>query len=592
MIPVLQAISPVIETQPFYIDAATPLFTTQLPQFAKDARVTLEYCDNPVWYCVQALPTIFSDNYKVATTLAHSLFAETLAQGIAKSQPNIKEAVDYWKANEQDSTLVSMLARNSDLKIGTLLASPWVNEADRQTLRMSRLNELFDEQLMAAEHKRIVESLQRLQMSDGGFTWYLYPNCESSLYTTETVLELIGELHHLGYLKDDTAINAMVKRAIVYFDKEYLRVYKEHLKLNKNNHSGFSSYVYVRTLYPEIPVTGENKTMLKNCLKAMTKDWKGTSLGNKAFYALTLNRNNYQSVAKNIVESIRQFALTKPETGMYWDNVQAGWRYLDKVAVTSTILQAMNEVDPRTAEIDQVRKWILLMKQTNDWGSSSLAADAVYSLLSTGSKWLERNGTPTITIDGKPLEFNKVDSYLGYCRKEIPALSLATLNIERNGASPAWGAIYSQFKAEMSDIKEVSIYDLSIHKEFYAYNTDGSLRKVENFKVGDKIQVRTVIKNAKDLDFVTVKDERGSCFEPVDKLSGYRYADGCYYYLEIKDSETNIFFTSLDKGTHVISYDVYVTAPGKYNVGIATAQCQYAPQITAHSAGSIATVEP
>ena len=592
MIPVLPSISPVIETQPFYIDAATPSFTTQLPQFAKDARVTLEYCDNPVWYCVQALPTIFSDNYKVATSLAHSLFAVTLAQGIAKSQPNIKEAVDYWKANEQDSTLVSMLARNSDLKIGTLLASPWVNEADRQTLRMSRLNELFDENLMAAEHDRIVKALRLLQMSDGGFTWYLYPNCQSSLYTTETVLELIGELRHLGYLKDDDQINMMIKPAIAYFDKEYLRVYKEHLKYNKNNHSGFSDYVYVRTLYPEIPVTGENEKMFKNCLKAMTKDWKGTSLGNKAFYAITLNRNSQKKVARDIIESIRQFSLTKPETGMYWDNVQAGWRYLDKVAVTSTILQAMNEVDPRTAEIDQVRKWILLMKQTNDWGSSSLAADAVYSLLSTGSKWLERNEAPTITIDGKPLEFSKVDTYLGYCRKEIPATSLATLNIERNGASPAWGAVYSQFKAEMSDVKEVSIYDLSIHKEFYAYNTDGSLRRVENFKVGDKIQVRTLIKNAKDLDFVTVKDERGSCFEPVDKLSGYRYADGTYYYLEIKDSETNIFFTSLDKGTHVISYDVYVTAPGKYNVGIATAQCQYAPQITAHSAGSIATVEP
>ncbi len=592
MIPVLQAISPVIETQPFYIDAATPSFTAQLPQFAKDARVTLEYCDNPVWYCVQALPTIFSDNYKVATSLAHSLFAVTLAQGIAKSQPNIKEAVDYWKANEQDSTLVSMLARNSDLKIGTLLASPWINEADRQTLRMSRLNELFDETLMAAEHKRIVESLQRLQMSDGGFTWFLYPNCQSSLYTTETVLELIGELRHLGYLKDDADINNMVKRAIVYFDKEYLRVYKEHLKYNKNNHSGFSDYVYVRTLYPEFPVTGENEKMLKNCLKAMTKDWKGTSLGNKAYYAITLNRNNYQKVAKDIVESIRQFSLNKPEMGMYWDNVQAGWRYLDKVAVTSTILQAFNEVDPRQQEIDQIRKWMLLMKQTNDWGSSSLAADAVYSLLATGSKWLERNDAPTITIDGKPIEFDKVDTYLGYCRKQIPATSLATLNIERHGASPAWGAIYSQFKAEMSTIEEVSIYDLSIHKEFYAYNTDGTLRRVENFKVGDKIQVRTVIKNAKDLDFVTVKDERGSCFEPVDKLSGYRFADGSYYYLEIKDSETNIFFTSLDKGTHVISYDVFVTAPGKYNVGIATAQCQYAPQITAHSAGSVATVEP
>lgn len=591
MVPVLAAISPVIETQPFFLDAATQSFNTKLPQFTQDARVTLEYCDNPVWYCVQALPTIFSDNYNIATSLVHSLFAQTLAQGIAEMQPNIKEAVDYWKANEQDSTLVSMLARNSDLKIGTLLASPWVREADKQTLRMSRLNELFDEQLMAAEHERIVRALERLQLPDGGFPWYRYPGCESSLYTTEDVLEIIGELRHLGYLKDDDDINAMVKRAIVYFDKEYLRVYKEHLKYNKNNHSGFSDYVYVRTLYPEYPVTGDNQNMLKNCLKAMTKDWKGTSLGNKAFYAITLNRNGYEKVAKDIVESIRQFALIKPEMGMYWDNVQAGWRYLDKVAVTSTILQAMNEVDPRTAEIDQIRKWILLMKQTNDWGSSSLAADAVYSLLATGSKWLERNETPTITIDGTPVVFDKIDSYLGYCRKEIPATSLATLNIERHGASPAWGAVYSQFKASMDKIDEVSIYDLSIHKEFYVYQTDGSLKRVENFKVGDKVQVRTIIKNAKDLDFVTVKDERGACFEPLDKLSGYRYADATYYYLEIKDSETNIFFTRLDKGTHVISYDVYVTAPGRYSVGIATAQCQYAPQITAHSAGSVATVE-
>ena len=592
MIPVLPAISPVIESQPFYIDAATPSFTTKLPEFAKDARVTLEYCDNPVWYCVQALPTIFSDNYHISTSLAHSLFAITLAQGVAKSQPQIKEAINYWKENEQDSTLVSMLARNRDLKIGTLLASPWVREADRQTLRMSRLNELFDEQLMQAEHDRIVKELQSLQMNDGGFTWYRYPGCESSLYVTETVLELIGELRHLGYLKDDDAINGMLKPAIGYLDREYLKLYKEQLKYDKKNHSGFSSYVYTRTLYPEYAMGSENKDMIKNCLKAMTKDWKGTSLGNKAFYALALNRNNYQNVAKSIVESIRQFALVKPETGMYWDNVQVGWRHFDKVAVTSTILQTLNEVDPRTQEIDQVRKWILLMKQTNDWGSSSLAADAVYSILATGSKWLERNGTPNITIDGEPLEFDKIDTYLGYCRKEIPATSLATLNIERNGASPAWGAIYSQFKAEMSDIKEVNVYDLSIHKEFYVYQTDGSLKKVDNFKVGDKVQVRTIIKNAKDLDFVTVKDERGSCFEPLDKISGYRYADRTCYYLEIKDSETNMFFTSLDKGTHVISYDVFVTAPGKYSVGIATAQCQYAPQVTAHSAGSIATVEP
>ena len=111
-------------------------------------------------------------------------------------------------------------------------------------------------------------------------------------------------------------------------------------------------------------------------------------------------------------------------------------------------------------------------------------------------------------------------------------------------------------------------------------------------KVGDKVQVRVVIKNNKDLDFVTVTDQRAACFEPKDQLSGSRYMDGTYFFQETKDAQTNLFFTSLGKGTHIISYDVYVTAEGHFSAGIATAQCQYAPQLSAHSSGTQITVQP
>ncbi|MBR5101695.1 MAG: hypothetical protein IK092_01045, partial [Muribaculaceae bacterium] len=311
-----------------------------------------------------------------------------------------------------------------------------------------------------------------------------------------------------------------------------------------------------------------------------------------AFYAVTLWRNDKQKDAKNIIESIRQFALVKPELGMYWDNLNAGsWYQPDKVAVTSFILQAFNEIDPRTAEIDQIRKWILLMKQSNDWGSSSLAADAVYSLLATGSEWLERNETPTITLGDKVVEFSKIDRYLGYCRKTVEATPGDILTIDRTGKSPAWGAVYCQFTAPMTQIEANAIDEMSITKEYYRYNPDGSTSPAEEFCVGDKVRVRTIIKNNKDLDFVTVVDERPSCFEPVDQKSGYRYADRAYYYQETKDALTNLFFNWLDKGTHIISYDVYVTAKGEFSAGIATGQCQYAPQITAHSAGKTIVVK-
>ena len=82
----------------------------------------------------------------------------------------------------------------------------------------------------------------------------------------------------------------------------------------------------------------------------------------------------------------------------------------------------------------------------------------------------------------------------------------------------------------------------------------------------------------------------GSC--NLDYRSFYlQFENGVWMYRETKDSQTNIFIPWLNKGTYVIGYDVYVTNPGTFDVGIATLQCQYAPQFTAHSAGCSVAVK-
>lgn len=48
----------------------------------------------------------------------------------------------------------------------------------------------------------------------------------------------------------------------------------------------------------------------------------------------------------------------------------------------------------------------------------------------------------------------------------------------------------------------------------------------------------------------------------------------------------------MPKGTYVVSYDLYVNNAGSFASGIATAASQYAPEITARSAGSVITVNP
>ncbi len=590
MLPVLASTQPIIETQTFYIEQGEQTHTVTVPESAHDARVTLEYCDNPTWYCVTALPTLFDDNYQISTRAAHTLFAIDVAQGIAQGNPKIKEAVDYWNTHPEDSVLVSMLDKNQDLKINTLLASPWMRESERQTLRMSQIGRLMDKQEMEAERKKVVDALLDNQTDDGGWCWFKYPEARSNIYTTSTVLELIGEIKHLGYLPQDERLDAAVKRAVTYFESEWLRIYNE--RKDKKDYSGFESFVYLRTLYSEIPMASDVKKLFNASLKAMKKNWSsGLSLAGKAYFAIAFERNGDHKTAAAITESIRQHAIIKPELGMYWDNLQSGWLYFDKVTVTARILQALNEVDNRQDEIDLVRKWMLLMKQTNDWGSSSLAADAVYSLLNTGTEWLQPTGQVSIAIDGTALDIADAEKYLGYVRRTINARPGAEISVARSGKSPAWGAVYCQFKSQMSETQQVSIDELSISKQYYVYSTDGKLVPATSLKVGDKVQVRTIIKCNRDLDFVTVVDERASCFEPVDQLSGYQHADRDWYYLETKDSKTNIFFNSLDKGTHIISYDVNVTASGQYNAGVASAQCQYAPQIAAHSAGTLLEIQ-
>ena len=262
--------------------------------------------------------------------------------------------------------------------------------------------------------------------------------------------------------------------------------------------------------------------------------------------------------------------------------------------MTSTLLQAFGEICPDDIKIiDSIRQWLLLQKQSTDWGNCSLAADAVYAILSTGTDWLGEQPVPSIKVNGEQLDYGPVDMLLGYFRKQVYADESGkfTLSIDRSGASsPSWGALYCQYSAEMDEIKAAKIDDLSVEKQICKLD-GGKLDSKAVLAVGDKILVRLVIKNKRDLQFVTLNDERAACCEPADQLSGYKRADGVGYYLETKDSVTRLFFSYLPKGTHVITYEVSVTSPGTYNLGIATIQSQYAPQITAHSAGGTVTAE-
>ena len=120
---------------------------------------------------------------------------------------------------------------------------------------------------------------------------------------------------------------------------------------------------------------------------------------------------------------------------------------------------------------------------------------------------------------------------------------------------------------------------------------NGEWVATESFALGERVKVQLTIKAKRNLEYVSVDDERPAAFEPVDQLPGYVWDASLAFYRENLDASTRLFISYLPKGTYQLTYDMTAAASGSFVSGIATLQSQYAPELTAHSGGTMIAVE-
>jgi uncharacterized protein YfaS (alpha-2-macroglobulin family) len=102
-------------------------------------------------------------------------------------------------------------------------------------------------------------------------------------------------------------------------------------------------------------------------------------------------------------------------------------------------------------------------------------------------------------------------------------------------------------------------------------------------QVGDELVVRIELRVDRDMEYVHLKDQRGSGTEPVNVLSRYKYQDGLGYYESTRDTASHFFIDYLPKGVYVFEYSTRVQHRGQYQTGVAEIQCMYAPEFNSHS---------
>jgi ethanolamine utilization cobalamin adenosyltransferase len=102
--------------------------------------------------------------------------------------------------------------------------------------------------------------------------------------------------------------------------------------------------------------------------------------------------------------------------------------------------------------------------------------------------------------------------------------------------------------------------------------------------VGDELVIRLELRVDRDMEYVHLKDQRGSGVEPVNVLSQYKYEDGLGCYESTRDTASHFFIDHLRAGSYVFEYSTRIQLRGEYQTGLAEIQCMYAPEFNSHSA--------
>ena len=498
---------------------------------AEDAKVTIEYTNNPSWLMVKALPAISNPDEEDAISLMSAIYANTITTHIQKTL-----SLD----NHSQKNL------------------------SQESIRLQNQ----------------VEKLKKLQNPNGSFSWW--KGMKGSRYMTTSVAEMMVRLNAVAGVQKSTA--KMLTSAIDYLSWQTAQEVREMKKQEEIKQKVSPSEQALHYLYI-LSMDGRkmkqnleaDKAYLLDKMSKMTGDF---SIYGKARAAVVLARNSqqnaaYREKAGEYLQSVNEYAVYREEMGRYYDTRKAlySWRNY-KIPTQVSVIEALQMLKPNDKQtIEELQRWLLMSKRTQVWDTPVNTIDAVYAFMKGNeSNWSRKAENAVLKLDGKLLPMPQDSTTLGYVKTERPGKA-SRLSIDKKSDYTSWGAVYAEFKQPISEIGSMES-GIKIRRVIVPAESEGKGKA--QAKVGEKVKVTLLITADRDYDFVQITDKRAACLEPVNQKSGYQWGIGCY--VSPREHATNFYFDRLSKGMHIVEMEYYVDRKGDYQSGTCTAECTYSPE--------------
>lgn len=548
-----------------------------VPDGMKNAKLTVEYTNNPAWLIVQSLPSIAAHSDDDVISNLQAYYSSCLASNFLNSTPRLKNIIKAW-ANEPAESLKSKLMQNEDVKNILLSETPWVYDATTENDWMQQLVNYYDENAVNQRIASALDKMEELQLNDGSWTWF--KGMQGNFYITLSVVEHLARLNMLTGQQDNMQ---MITKGMRWMSKETNKmVAKMKEDEAKGNKQYFPGGITLQYLYAcaisECPLDKETQSANDYLIALLKKDVQKRSIFEKGLSAIILHKHGEKSLAQEYVKSLKEYSVYTEEMGRYYDTERAGYTWRDyRIPTEVSAIEAIACVTPTDRQtIEEMQRWLLQEKRTQFWATPLNCMDAVYAFMLGNSSALDAKENAEIRLDNKRIEFTDKVAGLGYVKKSMNYGNEKKLTFSKTTEGTSWGAVYAQFLQPVKDIAAASS----------GITVTRTIDKKGTLKVGDKVKVTITIRADRDYDFVQITDKRAACMEPVQQLSGQHWG----YYISPKDSRTDYFVLMLSKGVHKIETEYYVDRAGTYQYGPTTVQCAYSPEFTARSNADIINV--
>ena len=528
------------ETRTFRTDAPA----TSASGKVFDETLTLQYHSRPIWYALEALPSLTENKTPDNLSLVYNLAAQAMTYLITDLYPAAKGRL---KKEQYDENLLKQKVENYD------------------------------------------ELLRNRQNQDGGWPWM--PGGTSSIYVTSLILyvyDFMGDTMDYSYYRGLQFLASQIQQNTSrpsHSDIMFLYLCSAHRKELEN--------------YSPADVKETFERLLAEVEKY---NYNHENLYYRGLLLQLFMRVGKTDIAHNLAKKLLADSEYTDEMGRFWQENRGGYLWHEAPVETQAILIHALKTAGYEREANEAARWLLKQKETTAWESTPATAAAVMALLETASGSLPDNlSTTSVTIGNDRIESGadgNEDGYMSRTWNGPVTPDKGTITISSNHQGISWGALYHTFTQNLDDV-ENSGNGMQLKRTLWRIVSDAQGERLEEvtpgtmLRMGDRIKVKLELTLDRTYEYLQLKSERAASMEPVNTGAGYTYnlTHDILYYRSPANTSDDLYIERLQSGSYTIEYDLYVQKTGTYSMGLATIQCLYAPAYRAITPNTVLIVE-